>query len=119
MIRMCAPIEQSRAFPNGYATGCNESRHLMCKVGFSPLTYAPQARISSTVQNCKYCQVNVVILQCIAQPNTTLLDCILYLMQYLYDPGILPSSANYCILGKVYLRCNLSRKCGQPFSNVK
>ncbi len=24
-------------------------------------------------------------------------------MQYPYDPGALPSSANYCILGKVYL----------------
>ncbi len=24
-------------------------------------------------------------------------------MQYPYDPGILPSSANQCILGKVYL----------------
>ena len=32
--------------------------------------------------------------QCIAQPNTTLLDCILYLMQHPYDPGTLPSSAN-------------------------
>jgi hypothetical protein len=34
--------------------------------------------------------------KCIVQPNTTLLDCILYmyLMQHLYDPGILPSSAN-------------------------
>jgi len=29
--------------------------------------------------------------QCIAQPNTTLLDCIMYLTQYLYDPGILPA----------------------------
>jgi len=38
-----------------------------------------------------------------AQPDTTLLDCILYLMQYPYDPGMLPSSANQCILGKVYL----------------
>ena len=35
------------------------------------------------------------------------LDCTLYLMQYPYDPGISPSSANYCILGKVYLRFNL------------
>ncbi len=26
--------------------------------------------------------------------HTTLLDCILYLMQYLYVPGNLPSSAN-------------------------
>ena len=32
--------------------------------------------------------------QCIAQPNTTLLDCILYGMQYPCDPGTLPSSAN-------------------------
>ncbi len=39
-----------------------------------------------------------------------LLDCILYLTQYLYDPGTLPSSANQCILAKVYLRSNLSRK---------
>ncbi len=39
-----------------------------------------------------------------------LLDCILYLTQYLYDPGILPSSANQCMLGKVYLRSNLSRE---------
>ena len=54
--------------------------------------------------------------QCIAQSNTTLLDCILYLMQYLYDPGMLnpkaqyfnmgldlelPSTANECIFGKV------------------
>ena len=31
-------------------------------------------------------------------------------MQYLCDPGILPSSANYCILGKVSLRSNISRK---------
>jgi len=38
-----------------------------------------------------------------------LLDCMLYLTQYLYDPGILPSSANQCILGNVYLRSNLPR----------
>ena len=29
--------------------------------------------------------------KCIVQPNTTLLDCILYLTQYLCDPGILPA----------------------------
>jgi len=35
------------------------------------------------------------------QPNTTLLDCILYLMQlYIYDPGNVSSSANQCILEK-------------------
>ncbi len=41
-----------------------------------------------------------------------LLDCILYLTltQYPYDPGTLPSSANQCILGNVYLRSNLSRE---------
>ena len=47
---------------------------------------------------------------CIAQPNTSLLDCILYPMQYPYDPGTLPRFATYCILGKVYLGSNLSRK---------
>ena len=30
------------------------------------------------------CEMHVNVFQCIAQPNTTLLDCILYL----YDPGI-------------------------------
>ena len=44
-----------------------------------------------------------------------LLDCMLYLTQYLYDPGTLPSSANQCILGNVYLRSNLSR---EPAVNV-
>jgi len=40
-----------------------------------------------------------------------LLGCRLYLplTQYPYDPGALPSSANQCILGKMYLRSNLSR----------
>ena len=35
-----------------------------------------------------------------------LLDCILYLtlIRYPYDPGTLASSANRCVLGKVYLR---------------
>ncbi len=42
-------------------------------------------------------------MQCIAQPDTTLFDCTLYPMQYPYDPGILPSSANQCILGEGYL----------------
>ncbi len=37
---------------------------------------------------------------CIVQPDTTLLDCILYLMQHLYDPGISLRSANQCILGE-------------------
>ena len=39
-----------------------------------------------------------------------LLDCMLYLTQYLCDPGMLPSSANQCILGNVYLRSNLPRE---------
>ncbi len=48
-------------------------------------------------------------LRSLTQP---LLDCILYLTltPYPYDPGTLPSSANQCILGNVYLRSNLSRK---------
>ncbi len=37
----------------------------------------------------------------------TLLGCILYLMQYPCDPGILPNFANECILWKVHLRFNL------------
>ena len=36
-------------------------------------------------KTCKYSLRGAC--QCIAQPNTTLLDCILYLMQYPYDPG--------------------------------
>ena len=41
-----------------------------------------------------------------------LLDCILYLTltQHRYDPGTLTSSANQCILGKVYLRSTPSRE---------
>ncbi len=35
---------------------------------------------------------------------------ILYLMQYPYDPGTLPTSANQRMLGKVYLRSNLTRE---------
>ncbi len=42
--------------------------------------------------------------------SVVLLDCMLYLTQYLYDPGILLSSANRCILENMYLRSNLSRK---------
>ncbi len=45
-----------------------------------------------------------------------LLDCMLYLTQYLYDPGNLPSSANKCILGNVYLRSNLSRNIATALS---
>ena len=35
-----------------------------------------------------------------AQSNTTLLDCILYLMEYGYDPSMLPSSA-FSVSGRV------------------
>ena len=38
--------------------------------------------------------------QCIAQPNTTLLDCIVYQMQYLYDPGIFQALQISVSLGK-------------------
>jgi len=47
--------------------------------------------------------------ECIVQLNITLLDYIPYLKQYPHDPGNMPSSANKCILGKMYLRSNLSR----------
>ena len=43
----------------------------------------------------------------IARPNTTLLDCTLNLTQHFYDPGILPSSANQCNVGEVYLKLDL------------
>ncbi len=33
---------------------------------------------------------------------------------YAYDPGILPSSANQCFFGNVYLRSNLARKHRAP-----
>ena len=51
-------------------------------------------------------------LRSLTQP---LLDCTLYLtlIRYPYDPGTLASSANRCILGKVYLRFNLSSKQGE------
>ncbi len=47
--------------------------------------------------------------QCIAQPDTTLHDCTLYLTRCLYDPGILPGSAHQCALGNMYLGSELSR----------
>ena len=57
------------------------------------------------LRNCKYWHFSAS--RGLTQP---LLDCILYLtlIQYPYDPGTLPSSAGQCILGKVYLRSNLS-----------
>ena len=62
------------------------------------------------------CSVNITsemhfnACQCIVQPNTALLGCILCLTQYLYDPGILPGSTDRCILGNVYLRSDLPIK---------
>ncbi len=37
-------------------------------------------------------------------------NCMLYLTQYVYDPGTLPSSTNQCVLGNLYLRSHLSSK---------
>ncbi len=62
----------------------SNKRHVYCLSSFSVS--------DSTLHDCKYSLRGAF--QCIAQPNTTLLDCILYQMQYVYDPGILPSSAN-------------------------
>ncbi len=67
--------------------------------------------VSSSIVPCnhnKASEMHFNAFQCIAQPNTVLHDCILYLPQY-YDPGISPGSANQCILGGVYLRSNISR----------
>ncbi len=47
--------------------------------------------------------VHIQLSRSLTQP---LLECILYLTQYLNDPGTLPSSANQCPL---YLRSTLSR----------
>ena len=52
-------------------------------------------------------------LPCIAQPNTTLYDCICQtkyaVMRHITrDPGSSLGSANQCILGDVCLRSNLS-----------
>ena len=51
-------------------------------------------------------------LQCIAQPNTTLHDCICQtkyaVMRHItHDPGSSLGSANQCILGDICLRSNL------------
>ena len=62
----------------------NRGHHYYCHSSFSVS--------DSTLRDCKYSFRDAF--QCIAQPNTALLDCILYRMQYRYDPGTLPSSAN-------------------------
>lgn len=48
--------------------------------------------------------------QRIAQPNTALYDCKLYLQFNTYDPSISPGSTKQCVSGKVYLRSILSTK---------
>ena len=46
---------------------------------------------ASTLHDCKYSLRDA--LRCQHIVNTTLLDCLMvHLMQYFYDPGILPSS---------------------------
>ena len=47
--------------------------------------------------------------QCTAQPNTTLLDCILYLMQYPYDLLGHGVSLGKCILDRLDLRYTFPR----------
>ena len=59
---------------------------------------APQCFSSSTMLLNAYCSL-----------THPLLDCTLYLTQYLCAAGTLPSSANDCILGNVYLGSNSSR----------
>jgi len=65
----------------------------------------------------------ITAFQCIMQPNTSLHDCIyiqyiLYLAQYLCDPGILPGFADHCILWNVYLRFDLSSLPNWSFAQV-
>lgn len=42
-------------------------------------------------KGCRYIAGDFNAFQCIAWPNITLLDCVLYLSQYLYDPGVHPA----------------------------
>jgi len=51
-----------------------------------------------------------------SRPTQPLLDCILLWQNIL--PSILPSSANQCILGNMYLRSNLSRKLCHSHANT-
>ena len=69
------------------------------------LIFLSSCRVSSsTYHDCK-CSLHDAF-QRIAQPNTTLLHCIMYL----YDPGTLPGSAYQCILGTMYLQSDLLSK---------
>lgn len=55
-------------------------------------------------------------MQCIAQPNTALLDCILYLLQLFYDSGILPGKSVHP--WNVYVKSNLSRIILPPWHHI-
>jgi len=66
--------------------------------------FSQQLSTSAFLHDCKYSlPMHFNASRSLTQP---LLDCMLYLTQYPYDPGTLPSSANQCILGNVYLRSN-------------
>jgi len=66
---------------------------------------------SSTHHDCSHSLRHAF--QCIARPNKTCSDKLLYLAYYLYDPGILPGSADQCILWSMLLMSNLLRlPCG-------
>ncbi len=99
-MRRACNCARGRLSSVSLALTVSNRRHDCCLSSFSVS--------DSTLHDCKYSLR--AAFQCIAQPKTTLLECILYLMQHLYDPGILPSCANQCILGKVYLRSNFSRR---------
>jgi len=65
-------------------------RHYCCHVSFSVS--------EPTLHDCKYSLRDAF--QCIAQPNTTLLDCMLYLMQYPYDQAFYQALQISVSLGK-------------------
>jgi len=62
----------------------SNKRHDCCLSSFSVSSFS--------LNDCKYILRDAF--HCIVQPNTTSLDCILYLMQSCYDPSMLSSSAN-------------------------
>ncbi len=65
-------------------------RHYCCHSSFSVS--------ESTLHDCKYSLRDAF--QCIAQPTTTLLDCMLYLMQYPYDQAFYQALQISVSLGK-------------------
>ena len=58
--------------------------------------FAPVIQQNSTLTTSRTLTILVKSLprMDLPRPDTTLLDCIVYLMQHFYDPGILPSSAD-------------------------